>query len=524
MAAAGCTAAFEAAEQHKAAAGGSLWPVRRARRAAARHAADGRLAAAYRRVEELESIVRALEDRLDVERARHQAAADQAMALAKSQGIIAVPDAALVGELVPRLALAVPILEGVLAGPLEGKTQAAEPVMKARRNTGLHCAAVPATGIASAGMLQLSRWQRQGRGRRLAALSRGPRRSIGRGPARLGASGALGSPPSVGLPGSRRAAHAARGGGRDLRQGRAPSVGAVYRRLPAQRSAAESVPADWAVAVRRRGLSVPAGAKLCLAEKVRKADARVLTDLTSGPKFWPEALESSGRDAGGRPGVVQKGGGEHVVSESVAEFVPAARCDDAEIMEVPPNVDGQEQVLEIGGQKQELEDEECLEKDFDTPEALGDELDTRHGGDVHSEPLGLLSSLENQGIQLEEYVQQLSFGDVLSESLGVRSSKGYQGRRLETHDGKEEVTEAFGKVRLKVLQRHMATSCHDTDFDRDLRRPGWRMEAEADSPTPATAAERRAGLAWLRGVREARLSMSEAWITGDVGDQGGWVS
>ena len=86
MAAVGCMAAPEAAEQRgPAVAGGSLWPVRRARRTAAKQATLGRLAAALERVVALEGTVSVLEAQLAMERARHAAAAAQAVRLAGQQ-------------------------------------------------------------------------------------------------------------------------------------------------------------------------------------------------------------------------------------------------------------------------------------------------------------------------------------------------------------------------------------------------------------------------------------------------------
>ncbi|CAK0846620.1 unnamed protein product, partial [Prorocentrum cordatum] len=158
----GCTAACETAERPGCEAGGSLWPARRARRAAAQQAASGRLSAAPSRISGLEATIDASRARVAAEEARHVAAAAQAVRLAEDEGDIAEPNAALAGELVARMALAAPILEGVLAGEPDGAGKAVRTLRKARRNTGLHCAAAPAAAISLAELPQLNRWQRLG--------------------------------------------------------------------------------------------------------------------------------------------------------------------------------------------------------------------------------------------------------------------------------------------------------------------------------------------------------------------------
>eukprot|EP00959_Pyramimonas_sp_CCMP1952_P344841 7222113-Pyramimonas_sp.AAC.1 len=60
------------------------------------------------------------------------APAAQAVRLAEEEGDITEPNAALAGELVTRMALAAPILEGVLAGEPDGAGKAVRAVRRAR--------------------------------------------------------------------------------------------------------------------------------------------------------------------------------------------------------------------------------------------------------------------------------------------------------------------------------------------------------------------------------------------------------
>ena len=89
MAVVGSTATLEAATQLAAAAGGFLWHARRARWAAARQAAGGRLVV-LDRIAELEGIVNALSKRFDAEHTRHQASTAHAVLLAAAQGDISL--------------------------------------------------------------------------------------------------------------------------------------------------------------------------------------------------------------------------------------------------------------------------------------------------------------------------------------------------------------------------------------------------------------------------------------------------
>ncbi|CAK0830312.1 unnamed protein product [Prorocentrum cordatum] len=300
MAVVGCVAAHEAAAQSETAAGGaSFWPARRARRAAARQAACGRLAAAYLRVEALEKEVRGLEAQVAAMRERHAEAAEQAFDLAGRQGdpSAAEPNAVLCNEIVACVAVAVPVVEEMLAagqvagcGEASASAGAAEAVAgaarvakpagaprakgleRARRNAGLHCPPRRGASIARMPLQALNRLQRPGG----AVACAGARR-----------------------PGSRGV-----------------SASGLRRRQPAARPAIEAAPADWMVAA-RRGRSLPVGARFEQAQQVRPAEGVVEKPLAGGPRWWTVAAEQveaelvAGVDADGPIG----GGGDDARNE-----------------------------------------------------------------------------------------------------------------------------------------------------------------------------------------------------------------
>ena len=176
-----------------------LRAAQKARQRAARALDQGRLQAAWARVEALEDELRACQQELAEQRRRSEAAAAQAVALAngpKARG------QALQEELVARLALAVPVVEGVLAHPVAaegGKDLGLPRVVVSRRNVGMHCARQRGASIQRLTQPELNRLQRR------------PRRTSGR----------------------------KKGSG---------IGGARHRRLPELRTPAEAVAEAWSVA------------------------------------------------------------------------------------------------------------------------------------------------------------------------------------------------------------------------------------------------------------------------------------
>ena len=182
MAAIGCTAAPEAAKQLATAP--SLWPARRARQTAARVAEAGRLAAALRRVEQLEaellglrSAVRAMQ--LDAERAAvppYPPAAAAAPWAAPPVGKLhkeelragpsGASEADLDAEVTERLAVMAPVVKAVLTETRE------DSLTVRRRNAAGHCRSAPARAIRRMGKASLNRLRRGDN--RPSRTSRGP--------------------------------------------------------------------------------------------------------------------------------------------------------------------------------------------------------------------------------------------------------------------------------------------------------------------------------------------------------------
>ncbi|CAK0901896.1 unnamed protein product, partial [Prorocentrum cordatum] len=301
VAAGGGRAACTAAEppQHGGAAA-SLWPARRARRAAARGADQGKLRAALGRVAVLEAELATL-------RVAHEAAAAQALALA-AQGSAQLPSEALHREVSERLALAVPVLLEVLAGP----QRAAADTSSAPR---------PPPGplrLAGAGEGE------QGGGQAAAAASARrvddaqsmPHSGVPQG-AGDGA-GTVADEPTQAQAGERwgsgsRAVAGLRRRGGCTSEGKLGTVAAaalvfahgllfLYLALLA-RAACEAAPSDWTVARAYRGRSAPPGAIFALAERARRAPEARPLPLASGPRWWKWSVEDSG--------VVGVGGASH---------------------------------------------------------------------------------------------------------------------------------------------------------------------------------------------------------------------
>ncbi|CAK0877829.1 unnamed protein product [Prorocentrum cordatum] len=163
MPAVGCLAAPEAAEQPSN-GGGSLWPARRVRQAAARLAAAGRQSAALERVKALESRASELEADFRKTLEVHEAAAQQAVALA---GTDATGEAdKLRGELVGRLAVETPILAAGLAAGQGSVVVPCVPTLgKQRRDTAARVFNAAAMVIQEAGKAELDCIQRGARHR-----------------------------------------------------------------------------------------------------------------------------------------------------------------------------------------------------------------------------------------------------------------------------------------------------------------------------------------------------------------------
>ncbi|CAK0906664.1 unnamed protein product, partial [Prorocentrum cordatum] len=357
MAAGGGRAACTAAEppQHGGAAA-SLWPARRARRAAAREADQGKLRAALGRVAVLEAELAAL-------RVAHEAAAAQALALA-AQGSAQLPSEALHREVSERLALAVPVLLEVLAGPQraaadtfsaprpppgplrlagagegeQGSGQAAAAASAHRVDgaqsmplSGVLQGAGDGAGTAAGEPTQAQAGERWGSGSRAVAgvcpLHRSRRnaglhcaarraarisvmrqsslnrlqRSAKAGRVHLGGQARHGRVRGAGvraraalpLPRSAGAASHVRQRSEERRPPLRGGAPAPPRRQPEARAACEAAPSDWTVARAYRGRSAPPGAIFALAERARRAPEARPLPLASGPRWWKWSVEDS---------------------------------------------------------------------------------------------------------------------------------------------------------------------------------------------------------------------------------------
>ena len=144
--------------------------ARRQAQLSARLAVEGRLDAALKRVEALETELRASRSEMREAEARHVAAAAQAVELARTEG---EPSAALGDEIVQRLAMAAPVVEATLADAWSHDDPPGRmaPLTVRRRNAGLHCARRRAGSIAVMSGAELNRLQR---GRRRLAPDAGP--------------------------------------------------------------------------------------------------------------------------------------------------------------------------------------------------------------------------------------------------------------------------------------------------------------------------------------------------------------
>jgi len=267
MATVGCHAAPEAAEQLRGMEALSLWPARRARRAAARQAADGRLAAAFARIVELEGELRC---------ARAAAAAPAVPAAADFE-------ARVLREVELRLRLMAPCISHGVRAAMHEEEQGCEESRGApppapssldvgRRNTAAHHFRVQAADIAKMGQQELNAVQREAR-------RAGPRRSARR--TRRDRPG-----------GQLRQGRGAAGRGRADLPPRTAGAALLHRRVPAQRSASERVSTGWGVA-RRRGRSLPAGARFALAERVCSASQPPVAPLASGALRWQAGFEDA---------------------------------------------------------------------------------------------------------------------------------------------------------------------------------------------------------------------------------------
>ena len=152
--------------------GSSAWPARRARRRAAMEAVVGRNRALTARVLELEAALAAMQ--------AAGLASQQAAASLEASRVALAP--ALHAEVVCRLALAAPVVAEDVAAADARREAHVEPVVRARRNVGLHNMEVAAADVASMPLSALNKVQRVGHRparwgpRRLAAdASGGPR-------------------------------------------------------------------------------------------------------------------------------------------------------------------------------------------------------------------------------------------------------------------------------------------------------------------------------------------------------------
>ena len=471
MATAGCSAALEAATRPTGMEALSLWPARRARRAAARQAADGRLAAAYARIVELEGELRC---------ARAAAAAPAVPAAADFE-------ARVLDEVESRLRLMAPCLShGVRAAMHEEEQErevsredlppAPRPLVIGRRNAAAHHFRVRAADIAKMGQQELNAVQR---GARRAC----PQRSAQR--ARRGRSG-----------GQLRQGRGAAGRGRAAPPLRTVGAGLPHRRVPAQRSASEGVSADWGVA-RRRGRSLPAGALFALAERVCRARQPSAAPLASGALWWQAGFEDveangaavlGGSDDGGSAGDGGPADGPAAHEALLHPLLgPGEACSTACTSSPPGGADPSIISAYL------LVNEAAL---------LRGRSEVATGGTD-----GELGTQENDG---RDHGQDRSPSPSSASPRfggfdGVATEFGGDGGGVDGVDGagsvggaSAAVAPARGPVRLMALRRHVFAGTVALTVDRDIRRPGWQLDGVDVAPPVPSAAEAAAGREWLR--------------------------
>ncbi|CAK0822586.1 unnamed protein product [Prorocentrum cordatum] len=509
MAAGGGRAACTAAEppQHGWAAA-SLWPARRARRAAARAADQGKLRAALGRV---------------------AAAAAQALALA-AQGSAQLPSEALHREVSERLALAVPVLLEVLAGP----QRAAADTSSAPR---------PPPGplrLAGAGEGE------QGGGQAAAAASAHRVDDAQSMPL----SGVLqGAGDGVGTAADEPTrAQAGERWGSGSRAGKLGTVAAaalvfahgllfLYLALLLQppmcgseaRAACEAAPSDWTVARAYRGRSAPPGAIFALAERARRAPEARPLPLASGPRWWKWSVEDCGA-----VGVGGASHGAHFDSEEAQKAPVAAAPMGLDkhrqvVLEVHVSDDG---LLGLGGGGGDGSAARSPSSD-----GFGEHPAPRpsEGGAVHphrlpdpgaacstactSSPAAFVDPsivaaylLANEAAVLSGG-SEMAAGDIDGElSMQVGGSRNQDGSsalasdavahggfdlspHFGTGDGAEEP--ARGPKRLLALRRHVFEGTVALTVDRDIRRPwglagaGCGLEASSAGASPLVAVTKR---------------------------------
>ena len=132
--------------------GSSAWPARRARRRAAMEAVVGRNRALAARVLELEATLEEMQ--------AAGLASQQAVASLEASRVALAP--ALHAEVVCRLALAAPVVAEDVVAADAGREAVVEPVVRARRNVGLHNMEVAAADVVSMPLPALNKVQRAG--------------------------------------------------------------------------------------------------------------------------------------------------------------------------------------------------------------------------------------------------------------------------------------------------------------------------------------------------------------------------
>ncbi|CAK0910199.1 unnamed protein product [Prorocentrum cordatum] len=452
MATVGCHAAPEAAEQLRGMEALSLWPARRARRAAARQAADGRLAAAFARIVELEGELR---------RARAAAAAPAVPAAADFE-------ARVLHEVELRLRLMAPCISHGVRAAMHEEEQGCEESRGApppapssldvgRRNTAAHHFRVQAADIAQMGQQELNAVQREAR-------RAGPRRSARR---------TWRDRPG----GQLRQGRGAAGRGRADLPPRTAGAALAHRRVPAQRSASERVSTGWGVA-RRRGRSLPAGARFALAERVCSASQPPVAPLASGPMWWQAGFEDAeasvavaheGCDVGGSAGIdapaplpAAHGGLPHPLPDLPG---PGEACSTACTFS-PPVGAGPSIVSDYL-----MANEAAL--------LCGSSAVATSGTDVERDTQEDGGQVQGQ----DRAPSPSSTSPRLGGFYGVAQELGEDGGGADGADGFGSVdgasataAPARGPVRLFALRRHVYAATVALTVDRDIRRPGWQCD------------------------------------------------
>ncbi|CAK0862083.1 unnamed protein product [Prorocentrum cordatum] len=497
MAAGGGQAARAAAEPP--CAGGSLWPARRSRQAAARAACAGRLQAALARVTDLEAECARLQAELghalDASQAVATAAARAAAQEARGSAAPAadavhdggdLPGAgsggdvdslcedsadldgkrdpllrAAVPEVVARLALVAPVMAADLLN------EPAATLDVGRRNVVSHNPTISAAEVRRLSQRALNRLQRSAAPRARRGRHGGqPRHGRGAGVRGRGALPPL-RPAGAGPPVR-------------LRPPRGASGALPHRRQPAARSAAEGVPASWEVAC-RRGRSLPAGARFALADRARLSAAPVPAPLASGPRWWKGDLERAEQGSARQLACHEFGGGlkeldgfnHSAACASAASSAPPSACDaDFVVAEGP-------EALAVG--------------------AAADDVDDGQG-----DASVVFISADGLEEGPEEDVVEEVHGDVLELVVGDAAALA---------PAPQLGAAVRARLRLDRLRLQVVKGAAVPIDDRDLRRPGWQAaDAAAGVEVPPTPAQQREGLRWVRRL----LADPGAWHGGAV--------